>query len=92
MSSSPPANPDSRGRVIFYILLIAIGCIALWFVFSTESMGIEERFSSALGLAHEGDQDGEGGGFALEGSPVLYALVLLLLGVMCWVVYRRFGA
>lgn len=83
--------PDTKGRWIFFVLLIIVGCIALWYPFGTESMGIEERFSSALGLAHAEEGHEEGSGFALEGSPVLYVLVLVLLGVVCWFVYRKFG-
>jgi hypothetical protein len=88
------AVPDSgsRGRIIFFVLLVLIGGIALWYPFGTESMGIEERFSSALGIAHEDEGHEEGSGFSLEGSPVLYALILVLLIALCWVVYRKFGA
>ena len=94
MSDPAPAAPDNRGRVLFFVLLIGIGCILLWYAAGTEPMGIEERFSSALGIAHEDGEHGheEGGGFALEGSPLLYALVLVLLAVVCWLVYRKFGA
>lgn len=94
MSGRAVPDSNSRGRIIFFVLLVLIGCIALWYPFGTESMGIEERFSSALGIAHEevGHGHEEGSGFALEGSPVLYALILVLLIALCWIVYRKFGA
>jgi hypothetical protein len=56
-------------------------------------MGIEERFSSALGLTHEAEspESEATSGFTLEGNPLQYLLVLVLLGGVCWVVYRKFG-
>ena len=93
MSGPEPAAPDNRGRILFFVLLIGIGCILLWYAAGTQSMGIEERFSSALGIAHEDDEHGheEGGGFALEGSMLLYAIVLVLFAGVCWIVYRKYG-
>lgn len=94
MSDPAPGTGTSRSRTFFFLLLIAIGCVALWYLISTEPMGIEERFSSALGIAPAEDEPGheEGGGFALEGSPVLFVLVLVLLAIVCWLVYRKYGA
>jgi hypothetical protein len=91
---SAESQPDSRGRVIFFVFLILIGCIAIFYPSGTGTMGIEERFSAALGNAPEGGNPGsaEAPGFSLEGQPVAYILVLVLLGVMCWMLYRKFGA
>jgi hypothetical protein len=92
MSGDTQDKAEKKGQWIFFVLLLLIGCIAIWYSLGSESMGIEERFSSALGISHEGEEPDEGSGFALEGSPVLYILVLGLLGLTCWVVYRKFGA
>jgi hypothetical protein len=92
MSKAPSALPGMRGRWIFFVLLVLIGGIAIWFSLGTEPMGIEERFSSALGLTQGGEEHEEGSGFALEGSPVLYILILILLGLACWIIYRKYWA
>jgi lipoprotein signal peptidase len=84
----------TRGRFLFMALIVIIGCTALWFILTTEEAGIEERFASALGGSHEegGHEHEEGAAFSLEGSPVLYAVVLAVICGLCWVLYRKFGA
>jgi hypothetical protein len=84
-------QPGSRGRIIFFVLLILIGGIALFAFNGTGPMGIEERFSTALGIQEDEHDHEEGSGFALEGDPMLYALILILICVACWAVYRKFG-
>lgn len=86
-------QPGSRGRIVFFVLAILIGGIAIFAFQGTGPMGIEERFSSALGIAQEEEETPheEGAGFTLEGDPVLYALVLVLICAACWAVYRKFG-
>jgi hypothetical protein len=87
-------NPGSRGRLIFILLLVLIGSIAVFYAAGSGPIGIEERFSQALGIAHDGEEPApeEGAGFSLEGNPLLYAVVLILICVTCWAVYRKFGA
>ncbi len=94
MTGPAPSQPKNHGRILFFVLLLVIGGIAFFYPFGTGPMGIEERFSSALGLPHEeGEHDHEeGGGFSIEGSPVLYLLVLVLICIGCWLLYRKFGA
>jgi hypothetical protein len=84
---------DSQGRLIFVGLLILLGGIVLWYSAGAGTMGIEERFSSALGTGNDGvsPEGGEGTGFSLEGQPVAYVLVLVILGGLCWMAYRKFG-
>ena len=86
-------STGSRGRIIFFVLLIVIGIIALFAFNGTGPMGIEERFSSALGITHEeeGQDHEEGSGFALEGDLLLYVIILALICAACWIVYRKFG-
>ena len=80
------------GRMVFFALLLLIGIIAIFAFNSSGSKGIEERFSSALGISADEEEPGnETPGFSLEGNPLLYVFVLALLGGVCWVVYRKFG-
>jgi hypothetical protein len=57
----------------------------------TGSMGIEERFSHAVGTSPgDGEEDGGGWfGFAIEGNPILYAIVLIALAIICYALYSR---
>jgi hypothetical protein len=56
-------------------------------------MGIEERFTHAVGLPGGEEEEGGNGwfGLALEGSPLLYVLVLGILVAACYTVYRHFS-
>jgi hypothetical protein len=54
----------------------------------TGSMGIEDRYSQAVGLPVSGET---ASGFSLEGSPVLYLIVLVLLIAGCWAIYRKYA-
>jgi hypothetical protein len=52
-------------------------------------MGIEKRYTHAVGLPGSEEDSGSGWfGFSLEGDPVLYALVLGTLVVACFAAYR----
>jgi hypothetical protein len=85
-------QPGSRGRGVFFVLLIVIGLIALFAFEGTGPRGIEERFSSALGLTYENEVHENGdGGVSLEGNPVIYGIILVILGILCWIIYRNFG-
>ena len=94
MTGPAPLQPKNPGRILFFVLLLVIGGIVLLYPFGTGPMGIEERFSSALGISHEeeGHSHDETEGFSIEGSPALYILVLALICLACWVLYRKFGA
>jgi hypothetical protein len=81
------------GRMIFFALVLMIGIIAIFAFNSSGSKGIEERFSSAIGISTDEEEQGNEStpGFSLEGNPLLYVIVLALLGGVCWAVYRKFG-
>ena len=56
-------------------------------------MGIEERFQDAFGIPHDaGNVPGDSGvpGFSLEDQPLLNAVVLCVLGIICIAAYRHF--
>ncbi|MDP3395381.1 MAG: hypothetical protein Q8S57_01740 [Methanoregula sp.] len=84
---------EKKGLGIFIGLLIMVIVVSLAAYSITGDMGIEERFTHALGLQSEGDEEGSGGffGLALEGSPLLYAFVLGVLVVACYGAYRHFS-
>jgi hypothetical protein len=74
------------------VLLVLIG--ALLAVQITGPMGIEDRFTSALGLQHQdegGDDQGGFFGFNLEGNILAYLAILALLIIVSVVAYRKGG-
>ena len=83
---------EKKGLLIFTGLILLVIVVALAAYQSSGTMGIEERFNHAVGLVGGGEAGGSGGsgGLALEGSPLLYAIVLGILVVACYAVYRRF--
>jgi hypothetical protein len=84
---------DKKGLSIFIGLLLLVIVISLVAYEITGNMGIEERFTHAVGFVNMGEVEGGSGviGLALEGNPLLYAVVLGVLGVACYVVYRHFS-
>ena len=79
---------EKKGLIIFSAILIVVLIAALAAYQMTGSMGIEDRFSQAVGLPVSGDTSS---GFSLEGSPVLYAVILFLLCAVCLGLYRKYG-
>ena len=84
---------EKKGLVIFIGLILLVMVVSLAAYRTTGDMGIEERFTHAVGLGSGEEEEGGGGwfGFALEGSPLLYALVLGILVIACYAVYRQFS-
>jgi hypothetical protein len=84
---------ERKGLGIFIGLLILVIVVSLAAYSTTGDMGIEERFTHAVGLQTGGEERGSGGlfGLALEGSPLLYAVVLGVLVVACYGAYRYFS-
>ena len=83
---------EKKGLGIFIGLLILGFIVSLAAYSTTGDMGIEERFTHALGLQSGGEEEGGGWfGLALEGSPLLYAVVLGILVIACYAVYRHFS-
>jgi hypothetical protein len=87
------ALPEKKGLLVFLGLLALVIVVSLAAYQITGHMGIEERFSHAVGLPHEtGDEEGGGWfGLSLEGSPLLYGLVLGILAIGCYAAYRYFS-
>lgn len=79
-------DPEWRGFLVFGLiaLVVAIAAIAAWQI--TGTMGIEDRFSQAVGLP-VGEE--ESGGLPVEGNPVLYLVVLGVILTGCYIIYRK---
>jgi hypothetical protein len=86
------ALSEKKGLIIFIGLLLLVIVVSLAAYKITGDMGIEERFTRAVGLENgEVDEGGAGlSGLALEGSPLFYAAVLAVLAIGCYAAYRYF--
>lgn len=82
---------ERKGLIIFGAILIVVLIAALAAYQMTGNMGIEERYTTAVGLPVGEEEGGETFfGFSAEGDPVLYVIVLGILIVGCYAVYRHF--
>ena len=84
---------DKKGIGIFIGLLLILIIVSLAAYSATGDMGIEERFTHAIGIQNLGEVGGGwggGSGFALEGSSLIYTVVLGILVVACYGIYRHF--
>jgi hypothetical protein len=81
-----------KGLIIFGIILIVVLISALAAYQMTGSMGIEDRYNTAVGLPPSLEEEGGGTffGFSAEGNPLLYVIILGILIVGCYAAYRRF--
>ena len=82
---------ERKGLIIFGAILIVVLIAALAAYQMTGNMGIEDRFTTAVGLP-PGEEEGEETffGFSSEGDPVLSMIVLGILIVGCYAAYRHF--
>jgi len=82
---------ERKGLIIFGAILIIVLIVALAAYQMTGTMGIEDRYTTALGLPPGEEEGGETFfGFSAEGDPVLYVIVLGILIVGCYAAYRHF--
>jgi hypothetical protein len=86
------AVAEKKGLIIFGAILLVVLVAALAAYHMTGSMGIEERYTTAVGLPPSEEEEGGGTffGFSAEGDPVLYVIVLGILIVGCYAAYRKF--
>ena len=84
---------EKKGIGIFIGLLLFMIIISLAAYSATGDIGIEERFTHAIVIQNWGEVEGGWGwsGFALEGSSLLYAVILGILVVACYGIYRHFS-
>ena len=82
---------ERKGLIIFGAILIVVLIAALAAYQMTGNMGIEDRFTTAVGLPPGEEEGGETFfGFSSEGDPVLSMIVLGILIVGCYAAYRHF--
>jgi hypothetical protein len=81
---------EKRGLLIFGLILLIVVIVSLAAYLVTGPMGIEERYGHAVGLP-AGEEEPGGGwfGFSLEGNLLLYGVILVILGIICFTAYRR---
>jgi hypothetical protein len=82
-----------KGSILFGALILIITASSLAAYMSSGHMGIEERFSSAVGIQGGSDEkEGETSGvfgFGIEGNPSSYAVILAALVVLSIIVYFK---
>ena len=82
---------ERKGLIIFGAILIIVLIVTLAAYQMTGAMGIEDRYTTALGLPPGEEEGGETFfGFSAEGDPVLYVIVLGILIAGCYAAYRHF--
>lgn len=78
---------------LFVGIIALVGIAALAAFQISGPMSIEERFKDALGISGDGEEDPEGSGylgFSIEGEPLLYAVIVFGLGILCYGAYRHY--
>ncbi len=80
---------ENSGLIIFGILAIVVVLAAFIALETTGTMGIEDRYNQAVGLP-AGDEEKEGG-FSLEGNPLMYIGILVVLVALSLVLHRYLG-
>jgi len=81
---------EKRGLIVFGLILLIIVIASFAAYLATGPMGIEARYSHAVGLPGTEEESGGGWfGFSVEGNPLLYGVILVILGVICLAAYLR---
>ena len=79
-----------RGIILFVLVLVVVAIISFAAYRMTGPMGIEERYSNAVGLPSTEEEEGGGWfGFSLEGNHLTYGVILLALVGISVIVYLR---
>jgi hypothetical protein len=84
---------EKKGQLIITGLLLLAVVLSLAAYRITGDMNIEDRFTHAVGLESGGEEVNGGGwsGFAIEGSPLVFGVVLGILVIGCYAAYRYFS-
>lgn len=80
------------GTLLLAVILVVCAVVAVAAYLGQGHMGVEERFSSALGLPGEEEEGHEPGtpGFVVEGDVVMYGVIVLVLCGAAGLVYARY--
>jgi len=80
---------DKRGLMIFGVLSFVFLTLSLAAYMTSGNMGIEERFSNAVGIHADSGEEGPSGifGFNIEGNLVSYAIIAFALIIICTFLY-----
>lgn len=82
---------NKKGLIIFGAIVLIFLVLFLFAYVITGDKGIEERFSSAVGLPSEPDS-GDNGifGFTLEDNHLSYVIILALILVATALIYAKY--
>jgi len=85
-------SKEKKGLIIFGTILLVVLIAALTAYQMTGSMGIEDRYNTAVGLPPAPEEGGGDTffGFSAEGNPVLYVIILGILIIGAYAAYRKF--
>jgi hypothetical protein len=77
--------------LLFGFLILAVAGLSLVAYHVSGHMGIEERFNSAVGIKTGPEEEESSGifGFNLEGNPLYYVVILVILIISCLVIYVK---
>ena len=84
---------SKKGLIVLaaIILVVLAGCLIAYII--TGDKGIEERFANAVGLSTEPDSGGDAisaFGFNVEGNNLYYLIILAVLIVASFLIYKKF--
>jgi hypothetical protein len=88
----PDKVKNNRGLIIFVAIVLVFIAAGLAAYLISGDKGIEERFSQAVGLGGGPEEEGPGGflGFNIEGNVLTYAVILILLIIVCAILLKVF--
>jgi hypothetical protein len=79
------------GLIILGVIVVIGIAVALAAYHLSGDRSIEGRFLDAAGIHGSEDAGDNGGtGFSLEGNPLMYGAILVILGIACIAAYRYF--
>ena len=87
----PDRAKSNKGIIVFLAILLLFVIFGAVAYLVSGNKGIEERFSQAVGLGGGGEKGDNGFlGFNIEGNPLAYIVILILLIAACIVLLKVF--
>lgn len=83
---------NKKGIIIFGTIALIFVALSLFAYIITGDKGIEERFSNAVGLPSELEEEGDNGifGFTIEGNHIYYVIILALVIIATVLIYMKY--